>query len=142
MVCLMSCEKSIKQKIAMNVEKKCSGFDSCIFNMKEITDFNWDKLYLFKEGTSLEDINKALGFNYPYFTDIANRIIFVKDHTIAYHEDEFIDPEAKPKSNVSFDIYNDTVPYYVFNLNNAIFHVRKKINNGNKYFVLTPIRHD
>jgi len=137
---LVGCQPaSIKRKIADNIENKCKGIDSCTttINMQEVTDFKWDKLYLFKEGASLEDVNKALGFAYPYFEDIASRIIFVSDNKIVYHEDEFPNPEAKPTAGIIFR-YNDNAIIHSCNFSNAIFNVKKTVVKGYKYYELAP----
>jgi len=135
---LGSCKKSsIKNIIADKVENKCQNMKTCTINMQEVTNFKWDKVYLFSEGTSLEDIDKALGFHYSYFEDIASRIVFVLDHQVVYHEDEFPYPNKKPLAGVLFKFNNDTIPH-IFTLSDANFSVKKTTVKGNLYYELTP----
>ena len=135
---LFSCnnEKVIKPKIAARINNQCSQAE-CVINLKDVTEFKWQKMYLFKTGTSLENIDRALGFHYLYFEDIADRIIFVLDKKVVYHEDEFTNPESKPRGGVIFQI-SDIVPYYTTDSSNAYFNVKRESVNGNKYYELTP----
>ena len=72
--------------------------------MSNIVPEDWDYVYIFKTNTSLEEINRQLGFEYPYFEDIVARIVFVKNNTVVYHEDEFPNPEKVKKGELIFDI--------------------------------------
>lgn len=137
-VLLVSCKKSgIKYIIAEKVENKCQSANTCTISMQEITSFKWDKLYFFSEGTSLEDIDRTLGFHYLYFEDIASRIVFVSGNHVVYHEDEFPYPNAKPAAGVIFKFDNDIIPN-VFTLNDASFSVKKSTVKGHTYYELTP----
>ena len=139
-VILVGCHPaSIKEKIADKIESKCRGIDSCTttINIQEVTDFKWDRLYLFTIGASLEDVNKALGFDYPYFEDIASRVVFTLGNKIVYHEDEFPNPKTKPTAGVIFR-YIDNDIMHSYNFGNAVFNVTKTVVNGYKYYELTP----
>jgi sulfur carrier protein ThiS len=127
----------IKNKIIEQFENQCYQKPSCLINLRDVTNFKWDKTYLFKEGTTLEDINAALGFQYPYFEDIAERIVFVYNNKVVYHEDQFYDPDSPSIAGLIFQL-SDSIPYYSSDYNHTIFTVKKKTINGNKYYELYP----
>lgn len=107
--------------------------------MSDLTDFSWDKMFVFREGTELEEINKVLGFKYPYFEDVASRIIFVKSNQVVYHEDEFPDPSNSANERVIFIYPNDTSDYMIFSVDNAKFNLIKSKVGGTYYYELFPV---
>jgi len=132
-----SCQNSIQDKIVDNIKKNVQG-DSCVVKMVNITSFNWDKMYVFSENSGLEDVNKQLGFEYPYFEDIAKRIIFTKSKKVVYHEEEFPDPDKKSK--LEFILGNGTTKAMVFTRETAIFSAKKKDFFGWIYYELKPLK--
>jgi len=136
---LCSCKKSLKDKIIAKFDEKCKGDSVCIIDLKELTDFKWDKFYLIELGV---DPDKILGFHYPYWEDIATRIIFTSGNRVAYHEDEYPDFDTKPQGGVFFNIYPNDAKYWAFNFNNAIFTVKKTVVDRFIYYELTPINED
>lgn len=132
-----SCQNSIQDKIVDNIKKSGQG-DSCIVKMVNITSFDWDKMYVFRENSGLEEVNKQLGFQYPYFEDIAKRIIFTKSRKVVYHEEEYPDPDKKSK--LEFILGNDTTKAMVFTKKTAIFSAKRKNFFGWIYYELKPLK--
>ena len=121
----------------MKYESICKGSDRCTINIKESTSFNWDKMLVFKTTASLEIINEALGFTYPYYEDIAERVIFVKDNKIIYHDDYYPTFDDDVYTSLVFNLPNG-LPYKSFSADSAVFRVEKKrIENKQTYFVLS-----
>jgi hypothetical protein len=91
-------------------------------------------MYVFKETASLEAIENALNQKYPYYNDVARRLIFLDSNgIIVYHEDIFPNVEAVMNKGVIFQI-PDTSNYRVFT--QPIFTVKtEKLDNG-VYYVL------
>jgi len=137
---LCSCKKSLKDKIIAKFDEKCKGDSVCKIDLKELADFKWDKFYLFQDGVGLETINKELGFHYPYFEDMATRIIFTLGDRVAYHEDEFPDISDTFIPGLIFNIYKIDTPYWSCDSKNAVFRVKKKNDEGFIYYELTLIK--
>jgi hypothetical protein len=74
----------LHDKIASYVKEDCKNKDSCYLSLKDITNFEWDKFYIINIGT---DINKILGFEYPFDRDVSESYVFLKDEKIVYHYD-------------------------------------------------------
>ena len=123
--------------IAKKIEKECNGKDTCKINMQATVNEQWDKMYVFKESASLERINQVIGFTYPYFEDIAKRIIFTRAGKVVFHEDEFPGVESAKNGEVVFNI-GDTSDYKIFLPGEAIFNVHKVDFDKSSYYELTP----
>jgi len=132
-----SCQSSIQDKILSNI-KKNGQRDSCVLKIVDITSFDWDKMYVFSKNSGLEEVNQQLGFEYPYFEDIAKRLIFTKSKKVVYHEEEYPDPEKKSK--LEFIFANDTTKVMEFTRKTAVFSVKKKTFFGWNYYVLKPLK--
>lgn len=123
--------------IGKKIEKECNGKGTCNINMQTIVNEQWERMYVFKESASLERINQVIGFNYPYFDDIAKRIIFIRAGKVVYHEDEFPGVESAKNGELVF-IIGDTSEYRIFLPSEAIFSVQKVDFTKGRYFELTP----
>jgi len=127
----------MQDKIIDNIEKNERG-DSCVVKIINITSFDWDEMYVFREDCSLEEVNKQLGFKYPYFEDVARRIVFIKSRKVVYHEEESPDPDKKSK--LEFILGNDTRKVIVLTRESAIFSVKRKDLFGWIYYELKPLK--
>jgi len=136
---LCSCKKSLKDKIIAKFEEKCKGDSVCIIDLKELTDFKWDKFYLVDLGV---DPDKALGFRYPYWEDMATRIIFTLGNRVTYHEDEFPDLDNKYDGGLAFDIRTNNTSYWSCSSKNAVFTIKKIIYDDLIYYKISPIKQD
>lgn len=136
-----SCNENINSDsmIAKKIEKKCNEKQSCKVNIKDLVNVAWDKMYVFKEGVSLEQINHVIGFKYTYFEDIAKRIIFVKGKEVVFHEDEFPGVESAKNGELIFNI-GDSVMFKGYSPDEAIFNVQKIEFSKGSYFELTQVK--
>ena len=130
-------EKSVKWSIVTAIEKECQQADTCTVDLKGITNFAWDKLYLF-DVSGADDVDTVLGFHYPYFEDVASRIIFVKNNQVVYHEDEYPNPDKPPIANITFNLGGAHA--YVCTPKNATFGVKKTTEDKYSSYVLTPVK--
>ena len=77
----------IEQKLAAKIGEKCKPSNPCIIRAKDITDFNWDKLYAFHTNATQDDMNKVFGSTLPKYNEFSRKIIFTKEGKIIYAED-------------------------------------------------------
>lgn len=124
LLCIISCDNTSNSKISKEISKTCI-FDTCEVDMSKIVSEDWDDLYIFDTNVSLEEIDSILGFNYPYFEDIATRIIFVKNRNIVYHEEEFPNPEKVKTGELLFDI-EEGKHFIKVDKEHAIFFIKKE----------------
>ena len=96
-------------------------------------------MYVFQATAGLDDINKALGFEYPYFEDVGYRVVFLKNNKIVYHDDYYPTFDDEMYTSIVFDLSNDE-SFKLFSVENAIFKIDKKeIEEIQTYFVLSEI---
>jgi hypothetical protein len=130
---IISCTQykgELEIKIERNIKSDCM---LCTIDISSITSFRWSKFFVFRETCSEEEINRVLKQNYPYFSDVSRRIVFLDEHNkITYHEDTFPNPETIVNGEIVFDI-GSNMNYREFS--REPFEVMKIIN-GDKYYYL------
>tara|TARA_Y100001935_G_C17269936_1_gene491351 strand:+ start:856 stop:1392 length:537 start_codon:yes stop_codon:yes gene_type:complete len=143
-VTLMTCNQSIADIMTDTLDQKCTLEELCEFDLSVVTDFEWDKVYIFREYFTEEDISKTIGINWTG-SEVGNnnqRFVFIKDNKVVYVED--------------FDTFNTNVQFRRMNWvegtpasepikysrKEAVFIVVKKTSKGRKsgyFFDLYPV---
>lgn len=137
MLSLIGCQNAnkgkLERKIEKHIENQCSN-DICTIDLSDITEFQWDKLYVFNESATLDTIENVIGQNYPFFTDIARRMVFINSNNIiVYHEDVFPLASQFVNGQVLFNL-SENVTYRLFS--HKVFEVRKYYTEKGYYYVL------
>ncbi len=125
----------LEQEVVKHIERQCLTEKYCSFELSEVTPFEWNKLYAFKETAQLDEIEKVIGTKYPYFTDVAKRLVFIDEkNNIVYHEDVFPNVEKIEYRQIVFDI-PDSINYRSFD--KKPFNVVMRPLEAGYYYVLT-----
>jgi len=127
------CKNSLKEDIINNIDDNCKANSGCIVRIKDVTKFNWNKLFVFGAWTSSDSIKSKI--NLPYsgedVPDDYVRLIFIDNNKICYEEDI-----------LQLDNFNSTLifPGLIDSLNkarvnyfsplSAIFNVKKGKNDS------------
>jgi len=136
---LSGCKSNtFESKITNKIESSCKQ-NSCAISIKDITDFTWDKMYVFKYNVTLKEVNKVLGVNFANYTEFTRKIIFTSGGKIVYEEEEKTNIEGLVNNEVVFDI-PDTMNYKFYNIEEAKFTVIQKEFDRGKYFELMQIK--
>jgi hypothetical protein len=133
----ISCgNNSFEKKIAAEIEKNQTQ-EKCIVNIKNLTDFDWDKMYVFNYSLSNEDIYKilktkdiALGMN-----DNIRRIVFMNGNKVALCDEEISEIENYTPNEVIFPI-PDSLNYGEYKPTDAIFSASIRKEGEIKYYQL------
>lgn len=135
---LSGCNEKHTGKMELKIEKyiksNCNTLDSCKVDLSKVTSFQWDILYIFKETASLEEIQKIMGIEYPYYQDVARRLVFIKNNQIVYHEDIFPNVENIEEGQIIFNI-PDSINFIKFTKKQ--FNVKKEISGEESYYLLS-----
>ncbi len=87
---LLNCSpKSDFDSIVAENWRKCGGKTDCIIDFSTAMRFEWDTMYYYSIENSLDSIQPDLKFDYNKWEDIGDRVFFVKDNRIVYHQDWF-----------------------------------------------------
>lgn len=123
----------LENKISTSIQENCKN-ETCEVDITKIISFKWNKLYVFKETASLEIIEKVLNQKYPYYADVARRLILTDNNDkIIYHEDIFPNVEGVMNKEIVF-LMPDTTVYRLFT--NGIFTVTKEKIDKGEYYIL------
>ncbi|MBU0576962.1 hypothetical protein KJ742_02320 [Patescibacteria group bacterium] len=134
-----------RDKWPRDMVKQCNGnFENCIVSADEVTDFDWDKMYIFREAVSNELVEEILNFQYNVDSSEGSkrRIIFVKNNQVVHKELNFYNPwEGAPDKAVFFEYDEGEAHYYISrNKENAVFKVTSSDETEGKiYYFLTPV---
>ncbi len=89
----ISCKESqeyksleIERKFGNNIERNCRQNKDCVVAIKDVTDFSWDKLYVFDYGIDKYEIDKIVGINVNASDNNTRKLIFIKDNELVYLE--------------------------------------------------------
>lgn len=82
-------QADLQQKLSAAVEKKRQSDERVVIQMKSLTDFEWDKFYVFDPYSNAEEVRETLGFDTTIMaysrikdTDSHNLLVFVRDKQV------------------------------------------------------------
>ena len=127
----------IEQRIAKRVNN-CNASAPCIVKIKDITDLQWDQLYVFESGAPLDTIEKSQVTD-SSDVEFTRRIVLVKDGKLIYREAEPTDIEAPTNGAVIFT-EADKDQHWSYTPETAVFRAEKKTFDGGAYYVLTQVK--
>ena len=125
---LNSCTQSFDEEVANHIESKCSDFStpkSCLVDIIEVTEFDWDSMFVFASMTMPYEINSIIGFdcNCNHVKDNYTRVVFTKDQKIVYQNQYY-----GLSSMVQFRSINKTDKYIKYSRKESIFYALKRNN--------------
>src|SRR5882724_1883732 len=91
----------------------CNSQQRCALHVSDLTEFRWDKLYVFKHTAGRREVESILGTKLTEFEEIHRRIVFTKAGSVVFHEEEPTEIERPIADEVVFDI-PDTQDYKVY----------------------------
>jgi hypothetical protein len=128
----------VERKIVERALEACKSAEACTINVNDLTDFQWDKMYVFKYNATPEQIRRALGFELPGHTEFTRKVVFVKGGRVVHREEYPVDVEGALDGEAIFDL-PDTEVYKAYTADRASFRVERKRFEGKAYYALTQI---
>jgi len=125
---LSSCTTSFDKKVTNHIESKCSDFStpkSCLVDLIEVTEFDWDSMYVFASMTMPNEINSIIGFDCDcsHVKDNYTRVVFTRDQKVVYQNQYY-----GLSSMVQFRSINKTDKYIKYSRKESIFYALKRNN--------------
>jgi hypothetical protein len=123
---------SIEGKLVTRINTACGQSSSgCIIRLKDVTNFAWDRVFVFKHNARQSEIEKVIGAPYPQYEEFKRSMIFLNGGTVVYSEVEPTDIERPINNQVEFDIaYREVYRSYS---SESQFEVKRKHYQGNTY---------
>jgi hypothetical protein len=79
----------LQQKLSAAIEEKRQSDERVVIQMKSLTNFEWDKFYVFTPYTTAEEVRDTLGFDTTItahskieVTESHNLLVFVRDNQV------------------------------------------------------------
>lgn len=137
---ITSCSRHYDEIIVDHIEASCDNFDDqdyCIISLCEVTDFEWEEVYIFDDNWDSDEISKLLGFSCDCSgVDEGNSwILFINNNEIVRVDD------YSRFSRVQFRKIKDLADKPKnYSMDNARFYVLKEQLSSKWYFYdLYPI---
>jgi len=134
---LVSCNHSLKHKI----HNYCLDSTKCELKLADITDFKWDKLYVFDYFQTDSLIDRVIGVhysskNYPFG---AQKYIFLYKNDIVYADEVEYMVSVPTKDDDYIIKMPEHAVYMIFTPDNALFDLSHKYGAGS--FVVLYFKH-
>lgn len=133
----LSCRNSAGQHIETLISlkaEKCLTNAKCEVKIRDLTDFEWEKMYAFNYPISLESIENAINAPYPYYEEFTRPLIFISKGKIVYHENNPSNVEGLLDGQVVFAL-PDSLAFGQY-LYSDIFIVNKRTSANGIYYDL------
>jgi len=130
---------SIEGKLVTRIQTTCGESSGCIVRLRDVTDFAWDRVYVFKTTARQYQIEEVIGVPFPQYEEFKRSMIFLKEGRLVHGEAEPTDVEAPINNQVIFDI-PDTDSYRSYSPESQ-FNVTRKSRDGGSYYKLNLIEH-
>lgn len=123
---------SVEGKLVTRINSTCQSSSVCTIRVKDVTNFDWDKMYVFKHTATSDQMNKAVGLPLPPYEEFERKIIFVNVGKVVYSEADPTDVEKPIDQEVMFDIPDDA-QYKSYGRDSVFKVTRKSFSNGVYY---------
>lgn len=139
---LFSCgndKNTIKGKIISSYKKECSE-QPCYIDIRNVTDFSWDSMFVFGYGNTIEEIHRIVPECPNTNNEFTKKIIFKHNNKIVlYEEYEVKNIERLEKNDVVFDM-SKSKNYHIYTSDNANFSITKKKFEYGVYYELEQVK--
>lgn len=92
----------LERKISARIDS-CQSSQPCTIRLADVTDFDWDDVYVFQAGASRQTIESTIRAPFQRDLDMAPWLVFVKDGRVVYAEEDAWHVEKAAVSSVIFD---------------------------------------
>ena len=128
---------SIEGKLVTQIKTTCGESTSCTIRLRDVTDFDWDRVYVFNHGVTKDQIEKVIGAPFPRYEEFKRSIIFLNGGTVVYSEADPTDIEGVINDQVVFDLtYGNNYKAYS---SESRFEVQRKNFSRGVYYELRLI---
>ena len=132
-----SSSRKFEMKMVSAIVANCQGHGECTLRPKDVTNFQWDRMYAFDYSARESEVEQILGTKYHWGGEFHRKIIFMKGSKIVFHEEEPTDVEYRLKDEVAFDFAPNT-DYKLYS-HDVIFKVSKHWGRNGIYYKLTEV---
>ena len=129
--------RKFERKMVAVIVANCQGNQECLLRPQDVTNFQWDKMFVFGYGASESEVERVLGTKDRWGGEFQRKIVFTNRGKIVFHEEEPTDVEHPLKDEVAFD-FPPNSDYGVYS-KNVVFKVSEKSSTNGRYFELSEV---
>lgn len=140
---LIGCQvmnNKVTENIIRTIDNECDQNNTCTVSMKDITDFDWDRMVVFGLGSSNSEISEALGVEYRELRDLMSGMVFVYNNKIVYQEMIDYDPERPSKLRIIIEHKTGEPNCAGFTPDTAVFKSSKNNIDEVYYYQIIAVR--
>src|SRR5919106_57968 len=110
LVVLQSCgtptidPRSFEGKLVTQIKTTCGESTGCTIHVRDVTDFDWDRVYVFNYAVTKDQIEKVIGAPFPRYEEFKRSIIFLNGGNVVYSEADPTDIEGVINDQVVFNL--------------------------------------
>ena len=130
---LFSCRyQTVENKIVSHIETTCKQLP-CVVRIREVTDFDWDKMYVFDTGFDGNEIKTVVGTYIPEKTALTRKLVFTRDGKVVHYDELPTNIEGIVNNQVAFDDAGN-YSHKVYLVEDAVFEAQKYSPNGKEIY--------
>jgi hypothetical protein len=129
---------SVEGKLVTRINTTCGESSSCFIRLRDVTDFDWDRVYVFTYSVRQSEIEKVIGVPFPQYEEFNRSMIFFNGGKLVYSEAEPTDVEGLINNEVVFDIADEDA--YRSYSSESQFEVKRKNFQRGVYYELRLIQ--
>ena len=129
---------SMEGKLVTRINTTCGDSSSCTIRLRDVTDFAWDRVYVFKYTARKSEVEKVIGAPFPLYEEFKRSMIFLNGGKIIYSEADPTNVEHPINNQIVFDIGDKDV--YRSYSSESQFEVTRKNFEGGVYYELELIQ--
>ncbi len=135
---LYSCNRRynepLNNQVSEYIRKSCQENKPCKIQLKDATDFSWDKFYFFNEAVEDNEIGRIVGINFSSrFT--SRKWFFLKDNQLVRSEEQILYEVDLPMKTGDVDFDYDENKFAVFQAD-SIFELETSKTETGVYYRL------
>ena len=129
---------NIESKIASKVTAQCNTPKPCIIRISDLTDFEWDQMYVFRYSASIDQIEQVIGVPVTERAQFTRKVVFLWHRKVVHCEELPTQVDNFLNGQVDFDI-PDKDFYKLYPVGSGIFRVEKKEFENGIYYELRQV---
>ena len=137
---MVTCDQKIGsfEGEALDVIEDCSDFKNCVISINQITNFDWDTMYVFRYLATDEDIKLITGISPENLGDsYSSKVVFMKEREVVFFEKRDVDVSSGPDNNaIVFDFGHTSRKFKLFTRESDLFNVERVYFGNEKYYYL------
>lgn len=129
----------VQGRLIRQLERACSSGKACKVRMNDLTDFNWDRMYVFAVGVSPSERREIAGADGVETIDLEGELVFTKAGRIVHQEPVAEGVERPIKDEISFAEITNTGESQSYPPD-IVFAVKQGTSKNGSYFSLKAER--